>query len=125
MELALKIEKVLEPMSGTSKKDGSQWVKNIFVGVVQPEGQYQKRIVLTVFGEDRWKQFGIVEGGIYQVGFDIDAREYNGRWYNDLSAWKAVRTDAPQTQAQVQQHAQKPSPAPAQNNAQEADLLPF
>ena len=123
MELALKIEKVLEPISGTSKKDGSQWVKNSFVGVVQPEGQYPKRIVLTVFGEDKWKQWGIVEGGVYQVGFDIDAREYNGRWYNDLSAWKAVRTDAPQTQAQVQQPT--PAQAPHQQAQEQKDDIPF
>lgn len=104
MELTGKCFKVLEPLSGVSARTGEPWVKNSFL--IETAGEYPKRCVFTVFGEDRWKQMGIVVGGEYQVSFDIDAREYNGKWYNDVSAWKAVRLDG------QQQSEQTPTAAP-------------
>lgn len=99
MELTGKCFKVLEPLSGVSARTGEPWVKNSFL--IETAGEYPKRCVFTVFGEDRWKQMGIVVGGEYQVSFDIDAREYNGKWYNDVSAWKAVRLDGQQQSEQT------------------------
>lgn len=119
MELNLRVLKVLDPIGGT-KKDGSAWVKHSFVGVLLPEGQYEKKVVLSVLGEDRWKQMGIVSGGTYQVSFDIDAHEWNGKWFNDLSAWRAVRTDG-NAQAEAPKQA-APAPAP---RAQGGDDIPF
>lgn len=98
MDLTGKCFKVLEPLSGVSARTGEPWVKNSFL--IETAGEYPKKCVFTVFGEDRWKQMGIVVGGEYQVSFDIDAREYNGKWYNDVSAWKAVRLDGQQQTAQ-------------------------
>ena len=50
--------------------------------------------MFNVFGEDRLKEFDIKVGDELTVSFDIDAREYNGRWYNDLRAWRVVRANA-------------------------------
>jgi hypothetical protein len=90
MELNVKVIKVLEPLSGVSSRTGETWYKRSFVGEILPQSQYTKKVVLTVFGEDKWKQFNVVEGCEYQVSFDIDAREWNGKWFNDVSAWKVV-----------------------------------
>lgn len=97
MELTGKCIKVLQPLSGTSARTGEPWVKNSFV--IETGGEYPKKCVFTVFGADRWKEFGVIEGGQYQVSFDIDCREYNGKWYNDVSAWKVVRLDGQQLSA--------------------------
>ena len=45
-------------------------------------------MVFEVFGEERLNQMNIQEGQELKVSFDIDAREYNGRWYNSIRAWK-------------------------------------
>lgn len=122
MELTGKVIKVLEPMSGTSAKSGEKWVKNSFV--LETGGQYPKKAVFTVFGEDKWQKMGIVVNGDYRVSFDIDAHEWNGRWFNEVSAWAAVRLDS---QQQTSTSA-SPSPAPQQvqqNGAHTDDSLPF
>ena len=54
-------------------------------------GQYTRHCVFTVFGEDRIKQLNIQNGEDLTVQFDIDAREYNGRWYNDFKAYNVIR----------------------------------
>ena len=110
MDLTGKCIRILEPQSGISAKNGEKWVRNSFV--IEIAGQYPTKVVFTVFGEDRWTQMGIAVGGQYQVSFDIDAREYKGRWYNDVSAWKAVRVDG-QQHGQKEKTVQKPQmPAP-------------
>lgn len=113
MEITGKCIKVLDAMRFTSKKNGQEYVKYSFV-IEYNEGQYPKRTVFTMMGEDKWRQFGIVEGGTYCVSFDIDAREYNAKWYNDLSAWKVVRIDQ-QSAVQNAQPAPTSAPAPAGN----------
>jgi viroplasmin and RNaseH domain-containing protein len=87
MEINGKIIKVLPPVSGKSSRTGDTWHKYSFV--LETVGQqYNKKTVFTVFGEDKWRQMNITEGLLCKVYFDIDAREYKGNWYNDISAWK-------------------------------------
>ena len=118
MELTGKVIKVLEPMSGTSAKSGEKWVKNSFV--LETGGQYPKKAVFTVFGEDKWQKMAIAVNGDYRVSFDIDAHEWNGRWFNEVSAWAAVRLDG------QQQTVQQPAPkAPQETKESKADDLPF
>ena len=127
MELTGKVIKVLEPMSGTSAKSGEKWVKNSFV--LETGGQYPKKAVFTVFGEDKWQKMAIVVNGDYRVSFDIDAHEWNGRWFNEVSAWAATRLDG-QQQAQQQSTSRNSQPVPKPKEPQEtkeskADDLPF
>ena len=61
-------------------------VKNMFV--IEHGGQYKKKAVFSVLGEDRWKQMNVVQGADVQVSFDIDAREWNGKWFGELLAWR-------------------------------------
>ena len=58
-------------------------------------GQYPRHMVFNIFGEDRIKQFNIQMGEDVTVSFDIDAREYNGRWFNDIRAYNVTRGAAP------------------------------
>lgn len=124
MDLTGKCIKVLPPLSGKSARTGETWNKYSFVLEV-PNGQYPRKTVFTVFGKDKWDRMGVVEGGQYQVSFDIDAREFDGKWFNDVSAWKAVRLDTQQA-APNAQPAPEPSPAPAaQEKKDDNDDLPF
>lgn len=124
MDLTGKCIKVLPPLSGKSARTGETWNKYSFVLEV-PNGQYSRKTVFTVFGKDKWDRMGIVVGGQYQVSFDIDAHEFNGNWYNDIAAWKAVRVDTQQA-APNAQPAPEAAPAPAaQEKKDENDDLPF
>lgn len=89
----------------TSKKDGSKQKKHHFVLEVV-DGQYSKKVHFTVMDDERFMRMGIVEGGTYNVSFDVSSREYNGNWYTDIVAWRALRVDNAPKQAQI--HAQAP-----------------
>ena len=85
-----------------------------------------------IFGEDRIKQFNIQSGEELTVSFDVDAHEYNGRWFNQINAWKVDRVPAQQpASAAVPPFDAAPFPpqdaAPAQPAAEgsSADDLPF
>ena len=93
MELTGKIIAVLEPRGGVSNRTGNAWKSQEFV--IEVPGQYPRKCVFTVFGEDRLNQFNIQMGEELTVSFDIDAREYNGRWYNDVRAYNVTRGAAP------------------------------
>ena len=130
MEITGKVIKVLDMQEFTSKKPEKQGVVyKRFSFVLETGGQYPKKTVFTVMGEDRWNQMGIVVGSEYQVFFDIDAREWQGRWFNDLSAWRAVRVGAQQqqTQAPAPQQTQSPVPEAPAGGQQQGDGsdLPF
>jgi hypothetical protein len=87
MELEGKIIQVLDARSGTSARTGTPWKAQSFVLEV-PNGQYPRRMVFDVFGEDKLNTFNIQQGQELKVSFDIDAHEYQGRWYNSIRAWK-------------------------------------
>ena len=122
MEISGKIIAVLQPKSGTSAKPGNQWVSQDFI--VETPGQYPKKCVFTVFGAERLQQFGIRQGEELTVQVDIDAHEFNGRWYNEVRAYNVVRQQAQQP---VQQGYQpQPQPYPQQTNyAPQQGGLPF
>ena len=88
MDLTGKIIAVMQPRSGVSQRTGNSWMVQEFV--MEVPGQYPRHMVFNVFGEDRLKQFNIQQGQDYTVSFDIDAREYQGRWFNDIRAYNVV-----------------------------------
>ena len=130
MELTGKIIAVLPANSGVSNRTGNPWMSQEFV--IEVPGQYPRKCVFRVFGEDRIKQFNIQQGEDLTIQFDIDAHEYNGRWFNEIRAYNVVRGQV-QPAAGMQQAAPFPpagataSFPPAQEPAAEgsADDLPF
>ena len=127
MELTGKIIAVMEPRGGVSARTGNTWKTQEYV--LEVPGQYPKRCLFNVFGEDRINQFNIQNGDELTIQFDIDAREYNGRWYNDIRAYSVIRGQQPVPGAQpvaAPSAATSPFP-PAQEPASEgsSDDLPF
>lgn len=102
MEITGKLIQKLPVQSGVSTS-GNNWSKAEFV--IETVEQYPKKVCANLWG-DRAKaldQFQI--GSLITVSFDLESREYNGRWYTDVKAW---RVDAA-TPAAV---AGAPAPAP-------------
>lgn len=110
MEITGKIIVAQEPRGGVSQRTGNSWKMQDFV--IETMEQYPKHMAFNVFGEDRLREFNIQVGEVLTVSFDIDAREYQGRWYNDIRAWRVVRGDA------------AAAPAPAMNATPAAPATP-
>lgn len=73
------------------------WVKQDFV-LEFPDGNYTSEACFTAWGQDKVDELGRFNlGDTVKVSFNIKAREYSGRWYNDLRVW---RISAPQQAAQ-------------------------
>ena len=133
MDLTGTIIQVMPAQSGTSSRTGNPWMSQEYV--LEVPAQYPKRMVFRIFGEDRIKQFNLQQGEQQvTIPFDIDAHEYNGRWFNEVRCYNVLRSVG---QQQVQPSAVSPqtsqSPFPPQVNAQgqpvqsqgSADDLPF
>lgn len=88
MEVTGKVIAVLPEQGGVSKA-GNEWKKQEYV--IETQEQYPKKVCFQIFGADRIAQSAIQPGEIITVFFDIDSREYQGRWYTNISAWKVER----------------------------------
>ncbi len=90
MELIGKIIQVLPERSGTSARTGSEWRMGSYV-LETTTDRFPRKMMFEVFGSDKIQQFNIQVGEMLRVSFDIDAREYQGRWYNSIRAWNVDR----------------------------------
>lgn len=112
MELTGKIIIVQPERSGVSQRTGTEWKVQEYVLETINE-QFPRKMVFEVFGADRIASFNIKAGDVMTVSFDIDAREYNGRWYNQIRAWKVDRNVTAQPVAAPAPAGVAPTPAPA------------
>ncbi len=91
MDITGKIIAVLPKRSGTSARTGNAWASQEYV--IETHDTYPKKCVFTVFGEDKITQFNLQGGEEVTVSFDIDAHEWNGRYFNDIRAWNVQRVN--------------------------------
>lgn len=77
---------VVQPIQTGEGKNGT-WKKQEYVIEYDRNAQYPRKMMFNLWG-DRIDQFNIQEGQDLKISFDIDCREYNGRWYNDIRAWR-------------------------------------
>ncbi len=126
MEITGKIIAVLPERGGISQRTGSEWKVQTYV--LETQEQYPRKMCFDVFGADKIAQFAINIGDHLTVSFDIDAREYQGRWYNSIRAWKVERV-ADQPAAPVADAPFPPVAEPAAptdfSGGESADDLPF
>ena len=123
MELTGNIIAVMPAKSCVSTKTGNNWMTQEYI--IEVPGQFPKRCAFSVFGEDRIKLFNIQNGEDITIQFDIDAREFNGRWYNDIRAYAVKR---PQMQQSVSSNApvlESPVSSTEEASASDGGELPF
>ncbi len=119
---------MLDERSGTSARTGTEW--RVASYVLETSEQYPRKMCFDVFGSDRIQSMNIRLGETMTVKFDIDAHEYNGRWYNSIRAYAVSRdTAAPaaaagQTPYNPAPQAQQPATGPFMPTEEESDL-PF
>lgn len=123
MELAGKIIAVLEARGGIAKTTGNSWKTQDYV--IETHEQYPRRMCFNVFGEDKINQMNIQVGDELNVFFDINAREYQGRWYNDIRAWKVERVVPGATPQEPLQAPAAQQPAPVMQQAAPTQPVDF
>ena len=92
MELTGKIIAVMPERGGVSSRTGQEWKVQEYV--LETLEQFPRKMAFEVFGTERIAGFNIRQGEVLTVSFDIDASEYDGRWYNRVRAWKVTRGGA-------------------------------
>lgn len=123
MELTGKIVAIMEARGGTSARTGNSWMVQEYV--IEVSGQFPKRCAFSIFGEDRIKQCNIQNGENLTVQFDIDAKEFNGRWYNDIRAYNVIRSNAQQPVTPDTNIVDNPFPPIGEVSGNDGDNLPF
>lgn len=87
MDIIGTITHILPEVSGTSKA-GNTWRKQEFV--LETKEQFPKKICFNAWGE-KIDQFGIAIGDMVTASVDLESREYNGRWFTEVKAWKVQK----------------------------------
>jgi hypothetical protein len=111
MDIKGKIIQKLDPQSGVSKA-GNNWKKQEYV--LETMDSYPKKVKFDFFG-DRADQYQFEVGDVITLSYDIESREFNGRWYTDIRGFKAVKEDPNMAGAPAPYPpaAGEPAPAPA------------
>ncbi len=118
MEISGKIIAVL-PIATGQGKNGT-WRSQDYV--LETADQYPKKVCFNLFG-DKIDQFPIAIDETVNVSFDVESREYNGRWYTTIRAWKVDKNGSGNAPVAVNSAAAAPfEVAPA---ASEGSDLPF
>ena len=110
MEIAGKIIQKLPLQQGESKTSGKPWALQAYV--LETQEQFPRKVHFEIFGEQRIKDNPCEIDDLVTVSFDIESREFNGRWYTSIRAWKVQ-------QGIVEAGAQPAATAPAAQAASE------
>lgn len=84
MAIRGKIIRIGTPFSGVSSA-GKEWKRQEFV--LETAGQYPKKVAFSLMN-DRIDKAQIQLGHEVEIEVDADSREYNGKWYTTLTAWR-------------------------------------
>ncbi|MCH8568004.1 MAG: DUF3127 domain-containing protein [Balneolales bacterium] len=84
LEINATLQKVLPAISGNGKN--GPWSKQDFI--VEIPGDYPKKVCFTMWGDKANMLQSLNQGQQLKIFFDVESREYNGKWYTDVKAWK-------------------------------------
>lgn len=122
MEIEGKIISILPAMEGISKT-GNPWKVQPYV--LETLDQYPRKVYFEIMGAERIEKNACQLDDQVKVSFDVESREYNGRWYTTCRAWR-IDEATPAAQPVAQKQAPKPAAAPKVEGAEEASTdLPF
>ena len=117
MEIQGKVIAVLPERSGVSAR--GEWKSQTYV--IETQEQYPKKMAFDVFGADRLAQFNIHSGEVINVSFDIDAHEYQGRYFNQIRVGNVTKVSQ---QAAQQAMASSANAAGVANPTNQQNLFP-
>ena len=113
MQLTAKLTQLLPIQTGTGKN--GEWKKQDII--VETDGQFPKKVCISIWG-DKINEGQLQIGNLLKIDFDIESREYNGRWYTDIKAWKIEVADGSSNKTETVTYE-------SEHNTMEDDILPF
>lgn len=87
MDIKGRLVQILPLQSGTSKA-GNGWSKQEFI--IESDEQFPKKVCFTLFGDKVSLLEGLAVGAQVEVAFNLESREFNGKWYSNINAWKLI-----------------------------------
>ena len=90
MQLTAKLVALLPEQSGSGKN--GVWKKQDII--VETDGQYPKKVCISFWG-DKFDRQLLKVGAKLAISFDIESREFNGKWYTDVKGWKLESVGQP------------------------------
>jgi hypothetical protein len=118
MQITAKLLQLLPLQTGTGKN--GQWKKQDII--VETEATYPKKVCISIWG-DKIDAGMLQPGNLLKIDFDVESREFNGRWYTDVKAWKVEVASGASTGGSAQRPIDRPS-VPVQDISMDDDL-PF
>jgi len=89
MQITAKIIQILPLQTGVSKN--GEWKKQDII--VETDSRFPKKVCISIWG-DKIQPSQLVTGNVLVIDFDIESREFNGRWYTDVKASKIEQAGA-------------------------------
>ena len=83
MQIQAKLLQVLPLQTGTGRN--GEWKKQDII--VETFDQYPKKICISIWG-NKIDNSVLQEGNNLDISVNIESREFNGKWYTDVKAWK-------------------------------------
>ena len=128
MDIIGKVIQKLDIQSGTSATTGKTWQSLTFI--IETIENYPRKVAIELFGEQRIKDNPVEIDQVYTISFDLESREFNGRWYTSARAWQVVagmpqiNTTPQPTQQQVMPQQMPTIPQAAPQAAQQTYAAP-
>ena len=109
MEIIGKVIQALPLQSGVSKT-GSNWQLQTYI--IETQETYPRKVAIELFNRNA-DQYKCNIGDMVTVSFDLESREFNGRWYTSVRAWRIDHNAGQQpTDGTMPIAAQAPAPQP-------------
>lgn len=80
---------IVQPLQHGTSKSGESWQKQDVI--IETDGQYQKKICVNFFNKNVSND--LQPGAKIRVSINLESREYNGKWYTNVNAWKVLEID--------------------------------
>lgn len=126
MELTGILLRKLGERAGTSSRNGNEWKMAEFL--IEVPGNYPRHTVFQVSDgqQNRISRFESLIGKTVKVSFDLDAHEWQGRWFNDIIAWGVMEYVVQAKQPPIGEKNEETTEAVTQEGGKDAkDDLPF
>ena len=125
MDLELTVNMLLPLASGTSAR--GEWKKQDVI--FDMPGEFNRKLCVGFWNDRAVEAAALRPGDRVALSVNVESREYNGRWYTEVRAWRMTRLDAQEPAYQQPQYQQAPQQPAAQQqaptSASEVDDLPF
>lgn len=120
LDITGKIVQIMNETSGQSKT-GNTWVKQEFV--IETFDKFPRKVMMSLMGDkvQELKKFKV--GDEIKAALNIESREYNGRWYTDIRAWRIEGNSSQSSSSSQENSYADPDPAFTPDSA--SDDLPF